>query len=110
MAETTEKDKADKGGSGKLGLGGGGGKLTLNKTVEKRQTRQNFSHGRSKMVTVEVKKSRTIATAKDDARPAGAGDAQHDDDGDASVRDLTDQELQARQKALETAQIGRAHV
>ncbi len=104
MAETTEKDKADKGGSGKLGLGGGGGKLTLNKTVEKRQTRQNFSHGRSKMVTVEVKKSRTIATAKDDARPAGAGDAQHDDDGDASVRDLTDQELQARQKALETAQ------
>jgi translation initiation factor IF-2 len=104
MAETTEKDKADKGGSGKLGLGGGGGKLTLNKTVEKRQTRQNFSHGRSKMVTVEVKKSRTIATAKDDARPAGAGDAQHDDDVDASARDLTDQELQARQKALETAQ------
>ncbi len=104
MAETTEKDKADKGGSGKLGLGGGGGKLTLNKTVEKRQTRQNFSHGRSKMVTVEVKKSRTIATAKDDARPAGAGDAQHDDDGDTSPRDLTDQELQARQKALETAQ------
>ena len=104
MAETTEKDKADKGGSGKLGLGGGGGKLTLNKTVEKRQTRQNFSHGRSKMVTVEVKKSRTITPAKDDARPAGAGDAPRDDDGDTSTRDLTDQELQARQKALETAQ------
>tara|TARA_R110000772_G_scaffold73216_9_gene160053 strand:+ start:15236 stop:17755 length:2520 start_codon:yes stop_codon:yes gene_type:complete len=104
MAETTEKDKADKGGSGKLGLGGGGGKLTLNKTVEKRQTRQNFSHGRSKMVTVEVKKSRTITPAKDDARPAGAGDVPHDDDGDTSIRDLTDKELQARQKALETAQ------
>lgn len=104
MAETTEKDKADKGGSGKLGLGGGGGKLTLNKTVEKRQTRQNFSHGRSKMVTVEVKKSRTITPVKDDARPAGAGDVPHGDDGDTSTRDLTDQELQARQKALETAQ------
>ena len=104
MAETTEKDKADKGGSGKLGLGGGGGKLTLNKTVEKRQTRQNFSHGRSKMVTVEVKKSRTITPARDDARPAGAGDAAFEDDGETSTRDLTDQELQARQKALETAQ------
>jgi len=104
MAETTEKDKADKGGSGKLGLGGGGGKLTLNKTVEKRQTRQNFSHGRSKMVTVEVKKSRTITPVKDDARPAGAGDVPHGDDGDTSTRDLTDQELQARQRALETAQ------
>ena len=55
MAETTEKDKADKDrGGGKLGLSSGGGKLSLNKTVEKRQTRQNFSHGRSKMVTVEV--------------------------------------------------------
>ena len=104
MAETTEKDKADKGGSGKLGLGGGGGKLTLNKTVEKRQTRQNFSHGRSKMVTVEVKKSRTITPARDDARPAGAGDAQFEGDGETPIRDLTDQELQARQKALETAQ------
>jgi translation initiation factor IF-2 len=103
MAETTEKDKADKGGSGKLGLGGGG-KLTLNKTVEKRQTRQNFSHGRSKMVTVEVKKSRTITPAKDDARPAGAAEAFQDDDGDSQIRELTDQERQARQKALETAQ------
>lgn len=103
MAETTEKDKADKGGSGKLGLGGGG-KLTLNKTVEKRQTRQNFSHGRSKMVTVEVKKSRTITPAKDEARPAGAAEAFHAEDGDSSIRELTEEERQARQKALETAQ------
>ena len=61
MAETTDKDKADKGG--KLGLSSPGGTLTLGaKTVEKRQTRQNFSHGRSKMVTVEVKKRRTIGS------------------------------------------------
>ena len=103
MAETTEKDKADKGGSGKLGLGGGG-KLTLNKTVEKRQTRQNFSHGRSKMVTVEVKKSRTLSTAKDAARTDTGAEALPDDDGETPIRELTDQERAARQKALETAQ------
>ena len=111
MAETTEKDKADKGGSGgKLGLSGSGGStLTLGgKTVEKRQTRQNFSHGRSKMVTVEVKKRRTISTGKDDARPA-APEAEVEatsttEDGDAPLRELTEQERVARQKALETAQ------
>ncbi|MAO56780.1 MAG: translation initiation factor IF-2 [Rhodospirillaceae bacterium] len=113
MAETTEKDKADKGGSGgKLGLSGSGGStLTLGgKTVEKRQTRQNFSHGRSKMVTVEVKKRRTISTAKDDARPtapeaeAEVEAAPTTENGDAPLRELTEQERVARQKALETAQ------
>ena len=37
------------------------GKLELKKTVEGGQVRQNFSHGRSKVVTVEVKKKRTFA-------------------------------------------------
>jgi len=37
------------------------GKLELQKTVESGQVRQNFSHGRSKVVTVEVKKKRTFA-------------------------------------------------
>jgi len=36
-------------------------KLELKKTVETGQVRQNFSHGRSKMVTVEVRKKRTYA-------------------------------------------------
>ena len=36
------------------------GKLELKKTVEGGQVRQNFSHGRSKVVTVEVKKKRTF--------------------------------------------------
>ncbi len=111
MAETTDKDKADKGG--KLGLSGSGGTLTLGaKTVEKRQTRQNFSHGRSKMVTVEVKKRRTIGSGKDDA-PAAAEPTEAaapapaptpSDDGEAPIRELTEQERIARQKALETAQ------
>lgn len=55
MAET-EKQKEDK----KLGLSRPG-KLELKKTVETGQVRQNFSHGRSRMVTVEVRKKRTFA-------------------------------------------------
>jgi len=37
------------------------GKLELKKTVETGQVRQKFSHGRSRMVTVEVRKKRTFA-------------------------------------------------
>jgi translation initiation factor IF-2 len=36
------------------------GRLELNKTVEGGQVKQSFSHGRSKSVTVEVKKKRTF--------------------------------------------------
>jgi len=38
------------------------GRLELNKTVETGQVKQNFSHGRSKMVTVEKKRKRTFVT------------------------------------------------
>ncbi len=37
------------------------GKLELKKTVETGSVRQSFSHGRTKTVTVEVKKKRTFA-------------------------------------------------
>jgi translation initiation factor IF-2 len=37
------------------------GRLELKKTVEQGQIRQSFSHGRSKAVTVEVRKKRTYA-------------------------------------------------
>ncbi|MBC7954217.1 MAG: translation initiation factor IF-2 [Rhodospirillaceae bacterium] len=37
------------------------GKLELKKTVEAGQVRQSFSHGRSKVVTVEVRKKRTFS-------------------------------------------------
>ncbi len=37
------------------------GRLELEKTVDSGQVRQNFSHGRSKMVSVEVRKKRTYA-------------------------------------------------
>ena len=35
-----------------------GGKLELKKTIDVGQVRQSFSHGRSKTVTVEVKRKR----------------------------------------------------
>jgi translation initiation factor IF-2 len=47
----------------------GGGKLTLKPRTETGVVRQSFSHGRSKQVVVEVKRSRT--TAKD-AKPEAA--------------------------------------
>ena len=55
MSETENKNK-DK----PLGLSRPG-RLQLNKTIESGQVRQNFSHGRSKMVQVEVRKKRTYA-------------------------------------------------
>jgi len=59
MTESTEKETKKK-----LSLSRPG-KLELKKTVEGGQVRQNFSHGRSKVVTVEVRKKRIFA--------AGAG-------------------------------------
>jgi translation initiation factor IF-2 len=43
-----------------LTLGRSGGRLELRKGVETGQVRQSFSHGRSKTVTVEVRKKRMI--------------------------------------------------
>lgn len=45
------------------------GKLELKKTVEAGQVRQSFSHGRSKAVTVEVRKKRTIGPSGDEPAP-----------------------------------------
>ena len=96
------------------------GKLELKKTVESGQVRQSFSHGRSKVVTVEVKKKRTFA-------PGASGtmhevrEAQEDFAAPApvveevevapvrapapSLHDLTSQEKQARARALQGAKI-----
>ena len=56
MSETTNENDAKK----PLSLSRPG-KLELKKTVATGQVRQSFSHGRSKTVTVEVKKKRTFA-------------------------------------------------
>jgi len=64
-----------------LSLGRSGGKLELRKPVETAQVRQSFSHGRSKTVTVEVRKKRTIAPGavepgRAETTPAVAREAQ----------------------------------
>ncbi|NQU69986.1 MAG: translation initiation factor IF-2 [Rhodospirillales bacterium] len=60
MTEQTEDKEPKK----KLSLSRPG-KLELNKTVGAGQVRQNFSHGRSKSVTVEVRRKRTFTQAAD---------------------------------------------
>ena len=58
MSETTMTDKEKKKKPLELNRPG---RLELRKTVETGQVRQSFSHGRSKAVTVEVKRKRTFA-------------------------------------------------
>jgi len=89
------------------------GKLQLTKTVESGKVKQNFTHGRSKTVTVEVRKTRTFAQGAQGQgmvevkSQAGAGfntatlESLHDDE---SMRHLTADEKQARMKALKVAE------
>ena len=93
------------------------GKLELKKTVETGQVRQSFSHGRSKVVTVEVRKKRTFSSAggamhevKDGAHSAAEADlaaavAKVEAAARAvSAHDLTNHEKTARARALQEAQ------
>ncbi|MFN4090541.1 MAG: translation initiation factor IF-2 N-terminal domain-containing protein, partial [Alphaproteobacteria bacterium] len=93
MTDTTEREPT------KLSLRPG--KLELKKTVETGKVRQSFSHGRSKTVTVEVKRKRTFTPDPGgQLRPSTAvGDA-----ADRMVRGLSEQERQARQRALQARQ------
>jgi len=59
-----------------LTLSRSGGRLELRKSVEMGQVRQSFSHGRSKTVTVEVRKKRTIGPTPESAG-SGAGSSVH---------------------------------
>ncbi|MFQ5984565.1 MAG: translation initiation factor IF-2 [Alphaproteobacteria bacterium] len=98
------------------------GRLELKKTVETGQVRQSFSRGRSKAVTVEVRKKRTfapgesgrMAEVKVAPRPQpetgqpGEGGAEMGlpaapGERAAQLRRLTDQEMEARARALEEA-------
>ena len=87
------------------------GKLSLTKTVESGKVKQNFTHGRSKSVTVEVRKTRTFAQGAGGmvevkaAQPGAAAftpaTAFMDDE---SMRHLTNDEKQHRLKALKIAE------
>jgi translation initiation factor IF-2 len=93
------------------------GKLEIKKTIEGGQVRQSFSHGRSKVVAVEVRKKRTFAPgAGGTMREVRDAEAEAAFDGPAVVepvevapvearqapaeRHLTEHERQVRAKAL----------
>ena len=100
------------------------GKLELKKTVEGGQVRQSFSHGRSKVVTVEVRKKRTfrpgdtggmtevkespeaaeevITEEREDAE-AVPSEPIGEEAAKAPSRSLTDEEKAARARALQDA-------
>jgi translation initiation factor IF-2 len=93
-------------------------KLELKKTVETGQVRQSFAHGRSKMVTVEVRKKRTYAPdargrmsevqhgLEMDSRDGGPFGSMVRPDGkprEGAAVGLTTQEKAARVRALQDA-------
>ncbi len=96
------------------------GKLELKRTVETGQVKQSFSHGRSKTVTVEVKRKRTYAptagghmaevteqpTITLKARPKKVAERPAETPAPAAKpkRTLTEEERAARIRALEEAQ------
>src|SRR5579862_5915535 len=90
------------------------GKLELKKTVETGQVRQSFSHGRSKVVTVEVRKKRTFAPGaggvlkevKESHRPLeheAPAPAEPTEVARGHLHDLTTGEKAARVRALQDA-------
>jgi len=103
MSEGNDQDQ----GKGRLSLRPAG-RAELGRTVDAGSVRQSFSHGRSKVVQVEVRKTRAPGTP----RPGGAtpgtpapagGPSQRSGgsrQGTGSGRALTATELAARQRAL----------
>jgi translation initiation factor IF-2 len=83
------------------------GKLELKKTVEAGQVRQSFSHGRSKVVTVERRKKRSFAPGGEtpQAETARAGEAAETSAvvDTAHLDHLPDEEKQRRLLALQAA-------
>ena len=122
MSDAKETDNGKK----PLGLAKPG-RLELNKTVETGQVKQNFSHGRSKMVTVEKKRKRTFVTdtagdmsevkkslglMPSESKEAEAAPAKPEPTVQApvlkepeavNISKLTESEREARLRALETA-------
>ena len=114
MTET--KDSTDK-----PSRTGGRKPLSLQRTVESGHVRQNFSHGRSKSVVVEKRKTRKLAapgakpdkekTAAPASKPAAAPARKKPaappaaEQNAAAQRTLSDEELAARDKALAAAKV-----
>ena len=133
MSDTNDQgDKSGRGAAPRNASGGKSSTLTLNRTVDAGHVRQSFSHGRSKPVVVEVRKKRTIAPAgsapaedvvttsppetaakvvtqtsspQQTGKPSGGqtGQSRKLQSGDTVVRNLSDDERDARVKALSQA-------
>jgi translation initiation factor IF-2 len=106
MSESNDQD----GGKGRLSLRPAG-RLELGRTVDAGSVRQSFSHGRSKVVQVEVRKKRaplpnpSAAAGAPPPPPAGAAPAPRAPvtpgrPAPGAGRALTATELAARQRAL----------
>jgi translation initiation factor IF-2 len=102
MSEGNDQDQ----GKGRLSLRPSG-RLELGRTVDAGSVRQSFSHGRSKVVQVEVRKTRAPGAARPGgpaapgaASPAGQPQARTGRQGPGGGRALTATELAARQRAL----------
>lgn len=84
------------------------GRLQLTKTVESGKVKQNFTHGRSKTVTVEVRKTRTFAQSTQGGGMVEVKQQQSEISAAAGLSDdgrhLTEEERQARLRALKTAE------
>jgi translation initiation factor IF-2 len=111
MSETNEQEHKRP-----LTLTRPGGRLELRKSVETGQVRQSFSHGRSKTVTVEVRKKRTITPGMPEpgrAEPAPTVAREHPTANPAAAepvrrpvvtaRALTTEERAGRVRALQDA-------
>ena len=86
------------------------GRLELKKTVETGQVRQSFSHGRTKAVTVEVKKKRTFERgaggnmrAVTDMPAPAATPTEEQQTSVPGLGNLTEEERAARMRALRGA-------
>ncbi len=82
-------------GKGRLSLRPGG-RMELGRTVDAGSVRQSFSHGRSKVVQVEVRKKRETNERKDGRGAAGGRGGRA-----GAGRALTPAELAIRQRVLE---------
>jgi translation initiation factor IF-2 len=81
------------------------GRLEIKKTVEQGQIRQSFSHGRSKAVTVEVRRKRTYAATEsgDMAEVVAGQDAAIGTEEKEAGPKLTSGEMAVRARVLEDA-------
>ena len=108
MSETNDQDTAKT----RLSLRPAG-RLELGRTVDAGSVRQSFSHGRSKVVQVEVRKKRAPVGAPGgpaapatpaSSAPTGRGGTQEQRTAAPAPRALTAHEQAARQRVLQEAQ------